>query len=75
MLCLGMAPIDSCLKKPIGGQGVEFDGLFILGPGNGTIWRYGLVGIGVCVCHCGCGLKTLTLPGSQSSTSSLWMKM
>jgi hypothetical protein len=23
------------------------DGLYILGPGSGTIWRYGLVGIGV----------------------------
>jgi hypothetical protein len=40
-------------------------GLYILGPGSGTICRYGLVGIGVIwleyVCHCGCGLKTLTL--------------
>jgi hypothetical protein len=25
----------------------NFDGLYILGPGSGTIWRYGLVGIGV----------------------------
>jgi hypothetical protein len=32
----------------------------MLGPGNGTIWRYGLVGVGVAlleeVCHWGSGL-------------------
>jgi hypothetical protein len=32
------------------------DGLDILGPGSGTIWRSGLVGVGVTlleeVCHC-----------------------
>jgi hypothetical protein len=41
------------------------DGLYILGPGSGTIWRCGLVGIGVTslewVCHCGCGYKILAL--------------
>jgi hypothetical protein len=26
---------------------LECGGLYILGPGSGTIWRYGLVGIGV----------------------------
>ena len=30
-------------KKQVG----EYDGLYILGPGSGTIWRCGLVGIGV----------------------------
>jgi hypothetical protein len=37
----------------------------MLGPGNGTIRRCGLVEVGVAllewVCHCGCGLNTLTL--------------
>jgi hypothetical protein len=46
------------------GQG-PCDGLYVLGPGSGTIWRYGLVGIGVTwlewVCHCGCGYKILIL--------------
>jgi hypothetical protein len=41
------------------------DGLYILGPGSGTIRRCGLVAIGVTwlewVCHCGCGYKILTL--------------
>jgi hypothetical protein len=36
-----------CLNKPIGAQGVECDGLYILGPGSGIIWRCGLVGVGV----------------------------
>jgi hypothetical protein len=30
-----------------------------LGPGSGSVWRCGLVGVGVAleeVCHCGCGL-------------------
>jgi hypothetical protein len=66
MLCLSMAPHRLMfLNKSMGGQGVEHDGLYILGPGNGTIWRCGLVGIGVTwlewVCHCGCGHKILTL--------------
>jgi hypothetical protein len=30
-----------------GDQGMECHGLYILGPGSGTIWRCGLVGIGV----------------------------
>jgi hypothetical protein len=30
-----------------GGQGVECDGLYMLSPGSGTIWRCGLVGAGV----------------------------
>jgi hypothetical protein len=30
-----------------GGQGVEFDGLYMLGPGSGTVGRSGLVGVGV----------------------------
>jgi hypothetical protein len=46
------------------------DGLYILGPGSGTIWRYGFVGIGVTwlewVCHCGCGHKILTLVAWKS---------
>jgi hypothetical protein len=41
------------------------DGLYILGPGSGTIGRCGLVGMGVTwlewVCHCGYGYKILTL--------------
>jgi hypothetical protein len=38
----------------------DCDGLYMLGPGSGTIWRCGLVGVGVAllewVCHCGSGL-------------------
>ena len=45
-------------------------GLYILGPGGGTISRCRLVGIGVTwleqVCHCGCELKTLTLVAWKS---------
>ena len=37
----------------------------MLGPGNGTIRRCGLVGVGVVlleeVCHCGGGFETLLL--------------
>ena len=33
--------------KVYGGQGVECDGLYILGSGSGNMWRCGLVGIGV----------------------------
>ena len=43
-----------------GGQGVECDGLYMFGPGGGTISRCEPVRIGVAllewVCHCGCGL-------------------
>jgi hypothetical protein len=46
------------------------DGLYILGPGSGTILRCGLVGISVTwlewVCHCGCGYKILTLVAWKS---------
>jgi hypothetical protein len=34
-------------EQAYGGQGVECDGLYMLGLGSGTIRRYGLVGIGV----------------------------
>ena len=40
-------------------------GLNMLGPGNGTIRRCGLVGVGTAileeVCHCGVGNETLLL--------------
>jgi hypothetical protein len=46
------------------------DGLYMLGPGSGTIWRCGLIGVGVAlleyVCHCGHGLKTLILAAWKS---------
>jgi hypothetical protein len=42
-----------------GGDG-SCDGLYMPGPGSGTVWRYGLVGVGETllqeVYHCGCGL-------------------
>ena len=48
----------------------QCDGLYILEPGSGTIWRCGLVGIGVTwlewVYHCGCGHKLLTLAAWKS---------
>jgi hypothetical protein len=47
MLCLSMPPQTHVFEQVYGGQGVECDGLCILGPGSGTIWRGGLVGIGV----------------------------
>jgi hypothetical protein len=34
-------------EQAYGGQGVECHGLHMLGPGSGTIWRCGLVGVGV----------------------------
>ena len=34
------------------------DGLYMLGPGSGTIWRCGLVRVGVTM---GVGFKTFTL--------------
>ena len=45
-------PIDSFWIS-LWGQGVECDGLYMLGPGCGTIWKCGLVVQG---CHCGHGL-------------------
>ena len=47
MLCLGMAPKSQVFEQGYGGQGVECDGLYMLGPGSGTIRRCGLVGVGV----------------------------
>jgi hypothetical protein len=50
------------------------DGLYMLGPGSGTIWRCGLVGVGVSLLAW--ALITYSqLPGSQSSASSFQMKM
>ena len=47
-------------EQAYGGQGVECGGLNMLGPGNGTIRRCGLIGVGVAfleeVCHCRAGL-------------------
>jgi hypothetical protein len=34
-------------EQPYGGQGVECYGLYILGPGSGTIWMCDPVGIGM----------------------------
>jgi hypothetical protein len=34
-------------KEAHGGQGMECGGLNMLGPGSGTIWRYGFVAVGV----------------------------
>jgi len=45
MLWLDIAPIDSCLNKAMGGQGVECGGLYMLELECGTIWRCGLVGV------------------------------
>jgi hypothetical protein len=60
-------------QNPSPGYGImkpDRDGLYILRPGIGTIWRCGLVGIGVTwlewVCHCGCGHKILTLVAWKS---------
>ena len=48
MLYLSMPPHKTLVFEQVyGSQGVEYDGLYILGPGSGTIWRCGLVGIGV----------------------------
>jgi hypothetical protein len=61
-------PIQSCWPSGLWEGGC--DGLYILGPGSGIIWRCGLVGIGVTwlewVCHCGCGYKILTLVAWKS---------
>ena len=40
-------PQTRVFEQVYGGQGVECDGLYILGPGSDAIWRCGLVGIGV----------------------------
>ena len=40
-------PQTRVFEQVYGGQGVECKGLYILGPGSGTIWRCGLVGIDV----------------------------
>jgi hypothetical protein len=40
-------PQPHVFDQVYGGKGVECDGLYILGPGSGTIWRCGLFGIGV----------------------------
>jgi hypothetical protein len=40
-------PNTHVFEQIYGGQGVECYGLYILGPGSGTIWRCSLVGIGV----------------------------
>ena len=47
MLCLGMAPINSCSNKPLGGQGMECGCLNMPGLGSGSIRRSGFVGVGV----------------------------
>jgi hypothetical protein len=36
---------NSPLRQAYGGQGVECDGLYMLGPGSGTVRRCGLVGV------------------------------
>jgi hypothetical protein len=46
MLWLDMAPHRHIFEQAYGGQGVECDGLYMLGPGGGTIRMYGLVGLG-----------------------------
>ena len=47
-------------EQAYGGQGVEYDGLYMLSLEPGTDRRCGLVGVGVAlleeVCHCGHGL-------------------
>jgi hypothetical protein len=49
---------------------IACDGLYILGPGSGTIGRCGPVGIGMTwlewVCHCGCVHKILILDAWKS---------
>ena len=40
-------PQTHVFEQVYGGQGVECGGLYILGPGSGTIWRCGLVGVDV----------------------------
>ena len=50
------APPHIDFEQVYGGQGVECDGLSILAPGRGTIWRCDLVGVGVSL-----WVNTLTL--------------
>jgi hypothetical protein len=61
MLCLGLPPPQTHMfEQAYGGQGVECDGLYMLGAGSGTIRRCGPVGVSVALSeqmwHCGCGL-------------------
>jgi hypothetical protein len=61
------------VEQAYGGQGVECGSLNMLGPGSGTIKRYGLVEevvtLGVC-------FETLLLAVyGQSAPGFLWMKM
>ena len=46
MLCLPL-PQTALFEQAYEVQGVECDGLYVLGPGSGTISRCDLVGIGV----------------------------
>ena len=41
-------------EQAYGGRGVECDGLYILGPGCGTVRRCGLVGVGKTLLHPSC---------------------
>jgi hypothetical protein len=50
------------------------DGLYMIGPGSGTIRRCGLVEVGVALWVWGLRPSSY-LPGSQYSASSLQMKM
>jgi hypothetical protein len=56
MLWLGRDAKVSWAQTSFQGQGVECDGLTMLGSGSGIIRRCGLVGVGVTsleeVCHC-----------------------
>ena len=55
MLWLGMAHIDSCVKKAYRGQEGNHGALDMLGPGSGTIRWCDLDGVGMAflekVCH------------------------
>ena len=46
-------PQTHMLEQAFGGQGVKYDGWYILSPGSGIIRRCGPVGVGVCHCECG----------------------
>ena len=51
-------------EQACGGQGVECDGLYMLGPGSGTTRRYGPFGLGVALlewCVSVGGFKTFIL--------------
>jgi len=58
-----------------GGQGVECDGLHILGPRSGTIRRWDLVGGSVSLCGWVWRLSSWLSEDVQSVPSFLWMKM